>query len=78
MVRRTALVTGANRGLGLAVAAQLAHHGLRVLLWVRTRMGGRAATRSPEQAADTVVWLATLPDEGPTAGFFKDRKPMEW
>jgi NAD(P)-dependent dehydrogenase (short-subunit alcohol dehydrogenase family) len=46
--------------------------------WVRTRMGGEAATRSPEEGADTPIWLATLPDDGPTGGFFRDRKPMEW
>jgi NAD(P)-dependent dehydrogenase (short-subunit alcohol dehydrogenase family) len=46
--------------------------------WVRTRMGGEGATRSPEEAADTAVWLATLPDNGPTGGFFRDRKPIEW
>jgi len=46
--------------------------------WVRTRMGGEGATRSPEEAADTAVWLATLPDDGPTGGFFRDRKPVEW
>lgn len=46
--------------------------------WVRTRMGGQSATRSPDEGADTAVWLATLPDEGPTGGFFRDRKPIEW
>src|SRR4051794_29178210 len=46
--------------------------------WVRTRMGGQGATRSPDEGADTAVWLATLPDNGPTGGFFRDRKPIEW
>jgi NAD(P)-dependent dehydrogenase (short-subunit alcohol dehydrogenase family) len=46
--------------------------------WVRTRMGGQCATRSPDEGADTAVWLATLPDDGPTGGFFRDRKPIEW
>lgn len=46
--------------------------------WVRTRMGGHGATRSPEEAADTAVWLATLPEDGPTGGFFRDRLPIEW
>jgi len=46
--------------------------------WVRTRMGGEAATRTPDEGADTAVWLATLPDDGPTGGFFRDRKPIEW
>lgn len=46
--------------------------------WVRTDMGGPAAPRSIEQGADGVVWLATLPDGGPSGGFFRDRKRIEW
>ncbi|MEM9522885.1 MAG: SDR family NAD(P)-dependent oxidoreductase [Pseudomonadota bacterium] len=46
--------------------------------WVRTRMGGAGAARAPEQGADTAIWLATLPDDGPTGGFFKDREPVDW
>ena len=46
--------------------------------WVRTRMGGAAATRSVEQGADTAVWLAQLPDDGPTGGFFRDRRKIAW
>lgn len=46
--------------------------------WVRTDMGGPSAPRSPEEGADTIVWLATLPDDGPTGGFFHDRRPIEW
>lgn len=46
--------------------------------WVRTDLGGPAATRSIEEGADTAVWLATLPDDGPTGGFFRDRKPIPW
>lgn len=46
--------------------------------WVRTRMGGPAASRSVELGADTIVWLATLPDGGPTGGFFHDRQPLPW
>ena len=46
--------------------------------WVRTDMGGHAAPRSVEQGAETIVWLATLPDDGPTGGFFHDRRRMDW
>ncbi|MDD9909678.1 MAG: SDR family NAD(P)-dependent oxidoreductase [Ahrensia sp.] len=46
--------------------------------WVRTRMGGDAASRSPEQGADTAIWLAQLPKDGPTGGYFRDRKAIEW
>jgi NAD(P)-dependent dehydrogenase (short-subunit alcohol dehydrogenase family) len=44
--------------------------------WVRTDMGGPNATRTVQQGADTAVWLATLPDDGPTGGFFRDRMPI--
>jgi NAD(P)-dependent dehydrogenase (short-subunit alcohol dehydrogenase family) len=46
--------------------------------WVRTRMGGRAAPRSVSQGADTIVWAATLPANGPTGGFFSDRRRIDW
>jgi NAD(P)-dependent dehydrogenase (short-subunit alcohol dehydrogenase family) len=46
--------------------------------WVRTDMGGSSAPRSPQEGADTIVWLATLPDHGPTGGFFRDRRAIEW
>ena len=46
--------------------------------WVRTDMGGPGARRSVEEGADTPVWLATLPDDGPSGGFFRDRKPIPW
>ena len=46
--------------------------------WVRTRMGGAGATRSPQEAADTALWLATLPATGPDGGFFRDRQQIDW
>jgi NAD(P)-dependent dehydrogenase (short-subunit alcohol dehydrogenase family) len=46
--------------------------------WVRTRIGGAGADRSVEEGADTPVWLATLPDDGPTGGLFRDRQPTDW
>lgn len=46
--------------------------------WVRTDMGGPNASRTPEQGADTAVWLATLPDGGPTGGYFRDRQSIPW
>jgi NAD(P)-dependent dehydrogenase (short-subunit alcohol dehydrogenase family) len=46
--------------------------------WVRTDMGGPGARRSVEEGADTPVWLATLPDGGPSGGFFRNRKPIPW
>jgi NAD(P)-dependent dehydrogenase (short-subunit alcohol dehydrogenase family) len=46
--------------------------------WVRTDMGGPDARRSVEEGGDTPFWLATLPDEGPRGGFFRDRRPIPW
>lgn len=45
--------------------------------WVATEMGG-AGGRPVEQGAAGVVWAATLPDSGPTGGFFRDGKPLPW
>jgi len=46
--------------------------------WVRTDMGGPQAPRSIDKGVDTIVWLATLEDDGPSGGFFQDRKPVPW
>jgi len=46
--------------------------------WVRTDMGGEHASKSVEEGADTAVWLATLPDDGPSGGFFRNREPIPW
>jgi NAD(P)-dependent dehydrogenase (short-subunit alcohol dehydrogenase family) len=45
---------------------------------VQTRMGGPDADRTVEQGADPAVWLATLGDDGPTGGFFRDRETAAW
>lgn len=46
--------------------------------WVKTRMGGANATHAPEDAADTAIWLATLPSDGPSGKFFRRRKEIAW
>jgi NAD(P)-dependent dehydrogenase (short-subunit alcohol dehydrogenase family) len=46
--------------------------------WVATRMGGAGAPTSVRDGADTVVFLATLPDGGPTDGFWYERRQMSW
>lgn len=45
--------------------------------WVATDMGG-AGGRPVKDGAVGVVWAATLPDGGPTGGFFRDGKPLPW
>ncbi len=46
--------------------------------WVATEMGGPDAPRTVEEGAASVVWAATLPDAGPTGGFFRDGEPLPW
>ncbi|MBR2537375.1 MAG: SDR family oxidoreductase [Hyphomicrobium sp.] len=46
--------------------------------WCRTDMGGAGATRTAAQGADTIAWLAMLPDDGPSGLFFKDRQIIAW
>ena len=46
--------------------------------WVRTDMGGPSARSSVAEGAETPVWLATLPDDGPSGGFFRYREPIPW
>ncbi len=59
-------------------------HGSNILVnsvcpgWVKTDMGGAAAPRSLEQGAFSIVWAATLPEGGPSGGFFRDGKAISW
>ncbi|QQR91793.1 MAG: SDR family oxidoreductase [Myxococcales bacterium] len=46
--------------------------------WVQTDMGGPNATRKVQEGASGIVWAATLPDDGPSGGFFRDGKAIAW
>jgi NAD(P)-dependent dehydrogenase (short-subunit alcohol dehydrogenase family) len=46
--------------------------------WVRTDMGGQNASRSVEEGADTIVWLATEAPKDLTGKFLRDRKEIPW
>ena len=46
--------------------------------WVKSDMGGPFAPRTLAQGADTAVWLATLPEDGPSGGFYYDRAAIAW
>lgn len=46
--------------------------------WVRTDMGGASAPRSIEEGIKGTVWAATLEDDAPNGGFFRDGKPIDW
>jgi NAD(P)-dependent dehydrogenase (short-subunit alcohol dehydrogenase family) len=66
----TRTLAGELRGSGLLVNAVCPG-------WVATDMGG-AGGRPVEEGAASVVWGATLPDDGPTGGFFRDGRPLPW
>ena len=67
----TRIIAGETRSYNIKVNAMCPG-------WVRTEMGGPAAPRTVVEGADTAVWLATLPDSGPTNGFYRDRQPINW
>ncbi len=46
--------------------------------WVRTDMGGTSATRSPEEGADTAIWLATEASRNETGKFWRDRRVISY
>ena len=63
------------------MAAELAGTGVLVNSvcpgWVATDMGGRGG-RLVMDGARSVVWAATLNDNGPTGGFYRDGRPVAW
>ena len=84
-------MTGGTRGYSLSKLAlngltrMLANrlHPDRILVnavcpgWVATDMGGSGGRPIPEGAAG-VVWAALLPDGGPTGGFFRDGRQIDF
>lgn len=72
----------ALNGLTLMLANSLASTNILVNAacpgWVRTDMGSPNAPRSAEEGARGIVWLATLPDDGPQGVFFRDKQSLAW
>ena len=72
----------ANNALARIFAAETKDANIKVNtvcpFWVRTRMGGPDAPRDVEEGVQTITWLATLPDDGPSGGFFRDKASLEW
>ncbi|WP_433799425.1 SDR family oxidoreductase [Actinomycetospora sp. CA-084318] len=46
--------------------------------FVATDLNGFRGHRTPEQGAATAIRLATLPDDGPTGGYFEDAGEIPW
>ena len=71
----------ALNALSLMLADALAGDGVLVNAvcpgWVATDMGGSGG-RPVRDGAAGIVWAATLPDDGPTGGFFRDGRPIDW
>lgn len=66
----TRLLAGELKGRGILVNSVCPG-------WVATDMGGAGGRPIPDGARG-IVWAATLPDDGPTGGFFRDKKPIAW
>ncbi len=67
----TIMLADALRPRGIAVYAMCPG-------WVRTDMGSSSATRSPEQGADTAIWLATVASQNQSGKFFRDRQEISY
>jgi NAD(P)-dependent dehydrogenase (short-subunit alcohol dehydrogenase family) len=56
-----------------AIKVNSAHPG-----WVKTEMGGEGADLEISEGGKTSAWLAMLPDDGPTGGYFHMGQPLPW
>lgn len=73
----------ALNGLTVKLARQLKEDGILINAvcpgFVATSAGMEAmGARSVKDSVEGIVWAATLPDNGPTGGFFRDKKPLVW
>jgi NAD(P)-dependent dehydrogenase (short-subunit alcohol dehydrogenase family) len=72
----------ALNGATIMLATALKTKGIAVYAmcpgWVRTDMGGASADRSPEQGADTAIWLATEASYDLSGKFFRDRQEISY
>jgi NAD(P)-dependent dehydrogenase (short-subunit alcohol dehydrogenase family) len=70
----------ALNGVAVQLAAALPKFAVNSVCpgWVRTDMGGQNASRSVEEGADTIVWLASEAAHDLTGKFLRDRKEIPW
>ncbi len=70
----------ALNGVTVQLAAALSKMAVKSVCpgWVRTEMGGQNASRSVEEGADTIVWLASEAPHDLTGKFLRDRKEIPW
>jgi NAD(P)-dependent dehydrogenase (short-subunit alcohol dehydrogenase family) len=72
----------ALNGLTMQMANELKKDGILVNSvcpgWVRTKMGGSSAPRSPKKGAETILWAALLEDMSLTGKFFRDKYEISW
>jgi NAD(P)-dependent dehydrogenase (short-subunit alcohol dehydrogenase family) len=70
----------ALNGVTVQLAAALPKFAVNAVCpgWVRTDMGGQNASRSVEEGADTIAWLATEAPQELTGKFLRDRKEIPW
>ena len=70
----------ALNGVTVQIAAALPKFAVNSVCpgWVRTDMGGQNASRSVEEGADTIVWLASEAPQNLTGKFLRDRKEIPW
>ena len=73
----------ALNGLTVKLACQLKDDGILVNAvdpgLVATADGMEAmGARAVSEAMDGILWAAMLPDDGPSGGFFRDKKPLAW
>ena len=72
----------ALNGLTICLAEALRGSGVLVNSvdpgWVRTKMGGPMAHRTPEDGARSILHAVLLPDHGPSGVFFRDGRKLDW